>query len=296
MKESKVYISETCGLCYGASNLIDKTGKLLTSNNNVVLYKEALHNSNVIKELESKGATTKNHLKDIEQNDYVIVRAHGAPCSTFDYFKKNNIKYLDCTCPNVKAIHLLVKEKDDDGYKIIIIGKQGNGEKTMHPEVYATSKWCNNPIIIENENDIKNIDLSYEKYYLVCQTTFNIDIATKYINIVSKIMNLNNKIFEYKNTICTAQKKINDASIKLAKEMDIMIVIGGQNSSNSKELYKNLLRVKQTLFIEKPKDIIFFIRANVLDESQKIGITAGASTMKEDILKLKEIIEKSLYN
>ena len=74
-----------------------------------------------------------------------------------------------------------------------------------------------------------------------------------------------------------------------------MIVMGGRTSSNSKELYKNLLKVKQTLFIEKPKDIIFFIRANILDENQKIGITAGASTMKEDILKLKEIIEKSLY-
>lgn len=296
MKESKVYISPVCGLCYGSNNAINKTRESLNSNNNVILYKEILHNSNVIKELTNKGAKTKIHLKDIEKNDYVVIRAHGEPESTFSYFKDNGIKYLDCTCPNVKAIHLLVKEKDKQGYKVIIIGKHGESEETMHPEVYATSKWCNNPIIIENEEDIKKIDLRYSKYYLVCQTTFNKDKALNYIEYVKNIMIKNNKIFEYKNTICNAQKAINEASIKLANEVDIMIVMGGRNSSNSKELYKNLLKVKQTLFIEKPKDIIFFIRANVLDENQKIGITAGASTMKEDILKLKEIIEKSLYD
>ena len=296
MKESKVYISQVCGLCYGSDNAINKTRELLEKYNNVVLYKEILHNENVIKELESKGAKTKNNLKDIDKNDYVVIRAHGEPSSTFEYFDKNNIKYLDCTCPNVKTIHLLVKEKDTDGYKIIIIGKHGNYKETMHPEVYATSKWCTNPIIIENKDDIKNIDLNYNKYYLVCQTTFNKDKAIQYINIINNLMITNNKKFEYMNTICNAQKNINEASIKLANEVDIMIVMGGRNSSNSKELYKNLLKIKQTLFIEKPKDIIFFIRANVLDENQKIGITAGASTMKEDILKLKEIIEKSLYN
>lgn len=296
MKESKVYISPVCGLCYGSNNAINKTRELLDKNKNVILYKEILHNQNVIKELEDKGAKIINNLKDINKDDYVVIRAHGEPSSTFTYFKKNDIKYLDCTCPNVKVIHLLVKEKDEQGYKIIIIGKHGNYKETMHPEVYATSNWCTNPLIIENEDDIKNIDLSYSKYYLVCQTTFNKDKATTYINVITNIMEKYNKTFEYRNTICNAQKNINEASLNLANEVDVMIVIGGRNSSNSKELYNNLLKVKQTLFIEKPKDIIFFIRANVLDKNQKIGITAGASTMKEDILKLKEIIEKSLYN
>lgn len=296
MKESKVYISSICGLCSGATSAINKTKELLKSTNNVVLYKELLHNSTVIKNLENNGAIVKNNLKDIKKDEYVVIRGHGEAPETFEYLNKNEIKYLDCTCPNVKAIQLLVKEKDNIGYKIIIIGKHGNYKETMHPEVYATSKWCNNPIIIENEDDIKNIDLSYGKYYLVSQTTFNKDKASEYINIINKIMIKNNKIFECKNTICNAQKAINESSIKLANDVDIMIVIGGRNSSNSKELYKSLLKVKQTLFIEKPKDIIYFIRSNILDKNQKIGITAGASTMKEDILKLKEIIEKSLYN
>ena len=92
MKESNVFISKICGLCYGSNNAINKTRELLNSNNNVVLYKEILHNTNVIKELEAKGAKTKDHLKEIHENDYVVVRAHGEPASTF----KNNTICLKC--------------------------------------------------------------------------------------------------------------------------------------------------------------------------------------------------------
>lgn len=287
-----VYVSPICGLCYGSTTAVNKTKEVLKTNKNVVLYKEILHNKNVLNELEKSGAKQKETLSELEKNDYVIIRGHGEPLSTFKYLEENNISYLDCTCPNVKTINLLVKEKSELGYKIILIGKYGFNNKAMHPEVFATIGWCKDrPILIEDESEINSIDLSYEKYYLVVQTTFSRDKSEKYINLIEDLMKKNNKHFEYRNTICNAQKNINKAAEKLAKDMDVMIVIGGKHSSNSKELYNNISTIKETYFIENPEEVLDLIKIFIEKKHQKIGITAGASTMKEDVLKIKELLE-----
>ncbi len=278
-----VLVSKTCGLCYGSNNAITKTRESLNTHKNVVLYKEILHNQNVINELEKSNARTVNELSDIKENDYVIIRAHGEPYSTYEYFKNNNISYLDCTCPNVTNIHNLVNKYNNLDYKIIIIGKKN------HPEVTGTKGWCNEPIIIENEEDIENINTKFDKYFLVIQTTFNKDKA---LELLDKIKNhLKDKVLEYKNTICNAQKLINDDSIKLANEVDLMVVIGGKHSSNSIELYNNISKVKKAIFIENINELDTYINNDYFNGIKKIGITAGASTLKEDIIEVKRKLE-----
>ena len=107
-------------------------------------------------------------------------------------------------------------------------------------------------------------------------------------------MKNNNKIFDYKNTIYNAQKLINDYSTELAKKVDVMIIMGGKNSSNTKELFNNVSKIKKSFFIEKPEDVINLIKKQEIKNGHKIGLSAGASTLKEDILKLKEIIINNL--
>lgn len=286
--KTEVQISKICGLCYGSNNAINKTRETLEKEKNVVIYKEILHNQNVIKELVNNGVILKNDINEINPNDFVIIRTHGEPYCTFSYFKRKNIRYLDCTCPNVKTINYLVKEKDESGYKIIIIGKRN------HPEVIGTSGWCTSPILIENKDDLKTLNLSLEKYYLVVQTTFSKDKAELLIKKIKHIMDKSNKIFEYRNTICNAQKNINLASIDLAKNVDIVIVLGGKNSSNSKELFANVSAIKEAYFIENPYESLELIENKKIIKGKRIGITAGASTLKEDILKTKELIENKL--
>ena len=286
--ETKIYISKICGLCYGSNNAINRTRDALKKNKNVVLYKEILHNKNVMDELKNSGAEIKENLENLNKSDYVIIRAHGEKETTFSYLKRKKISYLDCTCPNVKYIHLLVKRKEEEGYKIIIIGKK------THPEVVATSGWCNNPIILENEGDFSNLILDYSKYYLVCQTTFSKDKALLFIDMLKNIMNNGKKEFDYKYTICNAQKSINEAAIKLADDVDIMIIIGGENSSNSIELFNNVSKVKKAFFIHTPEDILSLVKSKKIKKGQRIGITAGASTMKEDIAFTKELLEREL--
>ena len=228
-----VIIAETCCLCYGASQAIKKTLEALNNGERIAMLHEILHNKNVMNKLKNSGAKVIEDVSEAEDKDCVVICAHGESKSTFDFLKSKNIKYLDCTCPNVKVIEELVKRKNFEGYKIIIIGKHGFGGKPMHAEVKGTMGWCDNPILIEDESEIYNINLSYPKYFLVIQTTFAKNLAENYISIIEDLMKNNNKIFEYKNTICNAQKQINNSAIDLCKKVDIMVVVGGKNSNNS---------------------------------------------------------------
>ena len=288
---AKVLVSKVCGLCAGSRLAIDKTREAVKNQKNVVLFKEILHNKNVLKELENQGASTKNLLEEMTEKDYVIIRAHGEPKSTYDNLNSRNIKYLDCTCGNVKAINFLVNKKEAEGYKIILIGKYGFNGKEMHPEVKGTSGWCTNPIMIEDESEVDNIDMSYPKYFLVIQTTFSKTKAEKILEKIKNVMNENKKIFEYKNTICDAQKNINIASKQLAEKVDVMIVIGGKNSSNTKELYNAMKDIKPSYHIENQTDLLELINLGLISHNQTIGLTAGASTMLEDIENIKKFLE-----
>lgn len=288
-----IKISDVCGLCYGSNRAIAQTFDKIKTEKNVVLFKEILHNKTVKKHLEENGAKTKENLEDITKDDFVIIRAHGEPKSTYKYFEENNINYVDCTCPNVLAINKLVEKKQTEGFKIILIGKHGFDGKPMHPEVKGTAGWCSEPIIIEDESEIENIDLSFSKYFLAVQTTFSKDKANLFIEKIKNKLEKNDKVFEFKNTTCNAQKNINDASVILAKEVDIMFVIGGKNSSNTKELFLNVSNYTKAYKIEDP-DEIFEMDIDELKSAKKIGITAGASTMQEDILKTKDNLNKIL--
>jgi len=295
--KNNIYIADVCGLCYGSKRAIDSTLNALNDHKNVTLYKEILHNKNVMDRLKERGALVKDNLNDITCDDYVIVRAHGEPYNTFKAFDNRGISYIDCTCPNVKAINLLVKLKSEEGYKIIIIGKYGFKNNIMHPEVNGIAGWCTtSPILIEDESEIERLDLSFDKYFLVVQTTFSKDKALNFIDKINNLIIENKKEFKYRNTICNAQKNINDSACNLAKKVDVMLVMGGKNSSNSKELFNNISKIKTTYFIENIEEVISLIHAKKLNSNQNIGITAGASTMNEDIESLKSLIHEYLSN
>lgn len=283
-----IKICEICGLCNGCLTAINTTKTELNNGNNVTLFKEIVHNKTVNNMLKNLGANFAEELTELNSNSVAIIRAHGEPPQTFEYLNKHNIKFKDCTCVNVKKIHNLTQEYMLNGYKIIIIGKQ------THPEVIATQGWCLNAgIIIENEEDlIKLFNFKNEKFYLVCQTTFNILKFEQLSKQIEKILKENNCELITQNTICYAQKIINDKSVELAKNCDIMIVVGGKNSSNTKELFKNVSSYCPSIFIEDINTFSKELKNNniSINKNTVIGITAGASTLKEELTELKNLI------
>ena len=282
-----IYYPKIYGTCTGANKAIEVAYKLKkeNTNKNIYIYKEILHNPYIIKELEKDDIKCIDDLSLLTKNDILIIRAHGEPKETYDYLEKNNIEYYDATCTNVLKVHNIAIDKKNNGYKIIIVGKK------THPEVIGTNGWINNEgIIIEKKDDYKKLNKN-DKYFIVCQTTVSHKILQELLNY----MNENNISYEIENTICNAQKLIQTSSITLAEQMDIMFVIGGKESSNTKELFNLCNEVTKTYYFSDIKEFFNFIKKEKYTLNTKIGFTGGASTPKDQIKEYANLLEFFIY-
>ncbi len=282
-----IYYPKVYGTCAGANKAIETAYKLKKENKykNIYIYKEILHNPYIINELLKDNIKCIDDLTILGENDILIIRAHGEPKETYDYLDNHNIEYYDATCTNVLKVHNIAINKQKDGYKILIVGKK------THPEVIGTNGWINNNgIIIENEEDYKELN-NNDKYYIVCQTT----ISHKKLQNLLNYMNENNISYEIENTICNAQKLIQTSSVALAEQMDIMFVIGGKESSNTKELFNLCNEVTKTYYFSDIKDFFNFIKKEKYNLNTKIGFTGGASTPKEQIKEYANLLEFFIY-
>ena len=286
----EINIVENCGLCAGCKLAINTAKELLDKNEKVTIFKEIVHNKNVNNMLKKLGVDFEEDINQLNSNSVVIIRAHGEPPATYDILKEKNISFKDCTCFNVKRSHEQVVKFYNLGYSIIIIGKH---KEVLHPEVLGTLGWSNNEaIIVQDEEDLKEIEKINNKSYVVCQTTFNIKKAESLICEIEKIFKTKDLELVVNKSICPSNELINLNSSELAKNCDLMIVVGGKNSSNTKELFNNLKQICPTVFVENIYDYKQELKNEniVLMDEMKIGLTAGASTMKEELQELKQLI------
>lgn len=293
-----IKIADNCGLCAGCKRAINAAINAQNKYNNVVVFKDLVHNPSVKMLLQQKGIKIAQKLSELSEADTVILRAHGEPLQTYTYLTNHGIKYIDCTCPNVAQIHKKVSEFSLLGYNIVIIGKHGNSANEMHPEVAGTIGWSTTPVlVIESEADLDKIRGSKaSKMYFVCQTTFNESVADKLIEQTQLICNQKQIELVVDKTICKAQHNINLSAQKLAKNSDVMIVVGGKNSSNTQELFASVSKITTVIFLEDiTKWKQEFDKLNIaLTPNLKIGLTAGASTLKEELVELKNLIAKHI--
>ena len=265
-------LGKTSGFCFGVKHAIDGTETELKNNNKVYCLGEIIHNEEVIKDLESKGLEIIDNINDAF--DKVIIRAHGVPKEVYEIGKKRNIEILDYTCPFVLKIHDTVVEYAKNNYFIFLLGIKN------HPETIGTISFCgNNSYLIENLDDISNAldtfnNSGLQKLLIISQTTFSVSL---FENIVNNIQScLSSKVnLVIKNTICNTTSIRQKETEKISKDVDLMIVIGGKNSSNTKKLYEiSQKNCKNVLLIQTKKDL----KPEHFHGVNKVGIMAGAST------------------
>ena len=277
----EVVVGKLAGFCKGVENAINKANKEL-EDKKVYCLGEIVHNKQVVEKLENKGMITVNHIEEIPDGEITIFRAHGEAKKVYDRADEKNLKIIDLTCGNVKRIHEKV-EKESKRAFILVLGKKN------HPEVIGTKGFAGeNSFVIETEDDILDAYMEYEKtnlgcVYVVAQTTF----SSAYFDKLAKEIETNfietDVIID--KTICMATEQRQKETEEMAKIFYTMVIIGGKNSSNTKELVKiaekNCKKVYAVQNVEDLKEIDF-------NDVQKIGIMAGASTPREVI---QEIID-----
>lgn len=267
----KINLAKESGFCFGVKKALDRINSLKNKEDVYVLGK-LIHNPQVIDELKKQGIKFIENIDEIEKGTLVI-SAHGVSDNIIEKAKQKKLNIINTTCPLVKNLHNITKNLEKQGYKIIIFGDK------KHTEVKGIKGNLKNPIIISNIDDIHS--LQENKYALVSQTTQEV---VKFNEISSKLKEKFKDII-ITDTICSATKLRQENAKKLAKEVDLMLVIGGYNSANTKRLKEICSKLIETKHIENKEEI----KKEWFKNKENIGITAGASTPESVI---KEVIDK----
>ena len=279
-KASKIIVGKTAGFCYGVKRAVDGAEKEIeNSKEPVYCLGEIVHNKQVMEDLKKQGIIFIENIN--ETKGKTIIRAHGVPKEVYQETEQKNVELVDYTCPNVLKIHKIVEEYAQNGYFIFLCGSP------KHPENIGTISYCSdNSYIIEKEDDTfkaleKLKKTGIRKLLVISQTTYSLE---KFYIIREIIENELPKNIELviKNTICAATEQRQIETKELSKKVDIMIIIGGKNSSNTKKLYGIALEnCKRTVCIETYEELENI--KSEINDSSKIGIMAGASTPQKSI-------------
>lgn len=282
----EIIIGNTAGFCFGVKNAVTKAEEYAKKYNNIYCLGELVHNKHVIDKLSQNGV---NFIEDIKQakNGKIIFRSHGVEKTVYEKAKKMKLEILDLTCPKVLHIHNIVEEYIKKDNYILITGKKS------HPEMVATVSFCKEQYyVIESIENISQAIKQFEKsgkkqVLLISQTTFSLE---KFNQIATKLkQNDKTKNIQIINTICAATKQRQEETLKIAKQVETMLIIGGKNSSNSNKLYEIANQnCQNVLFIETEKEL----ELNKIKNVRNIGIMAGASTPNESITKVIEKIKQ----
>ncbi len=273
----KIKLADNAGFCFGVKRAIDIVKKEAKTKK-LEIFGDLVHNPVVVDSLRKKGIKIVYKIDDITAEN-IVITAHNTDDKTKELLKKK-ANIIDTACPHVKHVHNTSKEMEKQGYQVLIIGKK------EHIEVQGISGNLTNPIIILNKEDIiKNLDLvKNKKIGCVVQTTMNLEKTKKITEELKKLASE----FWFENTICDATRKRQESAQKIAKEADIMLVIGGCNSSNTIELKKVCEKYTTTYHIESAEEL----KREWFEQVNFVGITAGASTPN---ISIKRVIEKINY-
>jgi 4-hydroxy-3-methylbut-2-enyl diphosphate reductase len=261
----KVKLASNYGFCFGVKRAI----KIAEDYKNSSTMGPLIHNQDEINRLKNDfNVGLYSSLSDVKDNDTVIIRTHGIPKNDLKNLRAQNAKIINATCPFVTTPQQIVKKMSAEGYSILIFGDAD------HPEVKGVQSYAefqDDVHIVLEPSDLENIIFKNNKIATVAQTTKK---KEKYLEIVNYLI-LKNKEVRVFNTICDATFENQDAARELSKEVDIMIVIGGKNSSNTKQLH--------SICLENCPDSYLIENENELNTSWFInkklcGVTAGAST------------------
>lgn len=269
----KIELAKKYGFCFGVKRAI----KIAENTENSATIGELIHNNEEIDRLHKKfGVKTLNDISEITDEKRLIIRTHGITKDDLEVLKSKNKELIDATCPFVKKPQQIVAKMSSEGYDIVIFGDKN------HPEVKGVKSYAKGKVfVVLDVSELKNLKIS-NKVALVSQTTKRIENFTK----IAEFLMAKTKELRIFNTICNATFQNQEAAAKLAKKADVMIIIGGKNSSNTKQLLlisQNFC--KNSYLIENENELKkeWFLNKEIC------GITAGASTPEWII---KKVVKK----
>ena len=273
----KIKLAESYGFCFGVKRAI----KIAEENTDSATYGPLIHNSKEIARLKNdyNVALTEN-LSDFKPGDTAVIRTHGIPKNELKELRERDVNVIDATCPYVTKPQQICEDMSAQGYDIVIFGDES------HPEIKGVKSYAyNGAHVVLDASELENLNLK-EKVALVAQTTRKVEEFNK----IATYLIPRHKEVRVFNTICNATFENQDAVRELSKEADVMIIIGGKDSSNTKQLHSIASsNCPDSYHIECADDL----DAAWFSGKAFCGVSAGASTpdwiIQEVVDKIAEI-------
>ncbi len=274
----EVRIAKRTGFCYGVREAIDKAKESAATGKLTHTLGQVVHNEGVIHELQHIGVRSVDSLDDVDHGAAVVIRAHGVKPEVFERAEARGLDVIDGTCTWVIQEQRQLQELVEDGYTIVLLGTP------KHPEVVGLLGFAPDAIVVDEEEDWDRIPRR-KRMALITQST---QPPWKFEKLAAFLVSRAHEL-KIVNTVCPVTIRRQEDTLETARDVDLMVVVGGRHSANTKELTR-LCQIVGTraVQVENANDLD---DASVFDDVGVVGVTGGTSTPIED---LRDVAERIL--
>ena len=267
---AEIRIARRTGFCYGVREAIDKAKEARAAGKATHTLGQVVHNEGVIQDLQTLGIETVDTLDDVDHGAAVVIRAHGVRPEVMERASARGLEVIDGTCTWVIQEQKEIVKLVDEGYTIVLLGTP------KHPEVVGLLGFAPNAIVVEEEDDWDRIPRK-KKMALISQST---QPPWKFEKLAAFMVGRSHEL-KIVNTVCPVTIRRQEDTLESAREVDLMVVVGGRSSANTKELTRLCgIAGTKAIQIESVRDLD---DAAVFEGAKVVGVTGGTSTPIEDL-------------
>lgn len=279
----EVKLASSRGFCFGVEDAIELAEAAVSNHGpgNVVALGPVIHNKEVVQKLEQAGLNQSGDLETIDASKSVLIRSHGVGPDTLERAKQRGLNVIDATCVLVKRAQEVVQQLYEEGYHVVMIGDPN------HPEVRGVIGYAPVVTVVDHDSDLEDALPYKERIGIVAQTTHSPEHVA---DMIAKILKRPYREVKIVNTLCLEVTRRQEAAIELAREVDVMFVLGGLHSANTREVARLCLETGCPTYHLETFDQFDH---EMIAGRKVAGVTAGASTpewvITEFVEKLREL-------
>ncbi len=275
MSRLRIIGVDEAGFCFGVKRALQLAREATDKHPEVACLGPLIHNRQVVEDLERRGMRVVEGIGDVPPGAAALIRAHGAGPQVYEQARERGIELIDATCPFVRRVQQAAARFVDEKYQVLVLGERD------HPEAQAIVAHAGGlATIIESADELEGLDI-HDRVAVVCQSTQRLATLQELVAALLRYV----RELRIANTICDATSKRQHASVRVASQVDLMIVIGGYHSANTNRLAQICREAgAHTEHIETADEL----RSEWLEGVETVGITAGASTPTDAVQAVRE--------
>ena len=267
----EIRIARRTGFCYGVREAIDKAKEARAAGKSTHTLGQVVHNTGVIADLERLGIETVDTLDDVDHGSAVVIRAHGVRPDVMERANQRGLEVIDGTCTWVIQEHRELVKLVEEGYTIVLLGTPN------HAEVVGMLGFAPDAIVVDEEEEWEAKVPRKKRLALISQST---QPPWKFEKLAAFMVSRSHEL-KIVNTVCPVTIRRQEDTVEAAQAVDLMVVVGGRSSANTKELTRLVgIAGKPAIQIEGAADLV---DAAVFDGREIVGVTGGTSTPIEDL-------------